>query len=1004
MTIGIRHRTPLVLVVLASVVVGLAVSRQGFQMETTAEAPAGPTIFLSDLQWEWATTGWVALADDHLPKLDSSFLNGPITIGEECYDKGIGTFPLSEIVYSLDGRYSLFQAEVGVDASVPEGRGSVVFKLFLDDVLVYDSGVLMSGMAAREVEISVAGVSRMRLVVEDSGDGSSMDYADWGNARLTLAAQESAQGSNPLLKMLEAARAERQVGRDLERATVMQQSAEEVEALNRAFQGGPNSEDLATAAFDADRQMIVLANDKLGLALGYGGDRHGRLSVVDLETRRVVAYDTAPSLVTDDGRTTILPQNTVAREGGYRFRPVEDPVLGAGMEVIADYDVPDAGQVVSAKLTLFDGASHFTYQLELRESEPTIAVRRFSYFDPEAGGYLLVGDDALYLTDYSLIRRGEVRDDSILRRELVGLGKPLLLYCRSLSRGILMSIIDQVPDPAHFSLRLETGHVAGSLGFAHPVPDDVRVTRVQTSPRLFFQVTPGGGVQRATSLYREVMAKLYPQPPLPGWVKYQWGTWYAFNMGYDEEILKGQIDYIAENLADLGPWSVLLDAGWYVAEGRPDSSWVADEEKFPNGLRALVDYAHARGVKVILYFSAPYLDDRAREGNWLGLRGFIEEHPDWLIPLEAGSEGASYVYDFTNPDLVEYVRKLISDFFILHDVDGIKIDGLGQAEGEQLTVEERDSFGDVNKIRMFTMDIYRLIYEEAVASGKEVYIESGWAIPNFATQYAHTFRYGDEFPSFENRYPAGGLLEHIDYATLQKGALGQRPNMGMVWGGPESQRAIRQWFEAALAMGAQMTLSTDLTRMSPRDLSALRAVLVHYNAFQGETRFVGIPFAQSFATTSNGTTYLGALNRGREPRSVTLRLADHGLDAQREYLMYDVSSGRHTKVRGSFSIQMEGSSFRLFLLRDTPGMIWTNSSFTTESGPQSLRIRVSGPGSLMGFAQILVPPPSKVLLDGVELSSSADLKPSDRYWYDGDTGVLRLRYDHRRQHLIEVEY
>ncbi|MHB8993454.1 MAG: alpha-galactosidase, partial [Chloroflexota bacterium] len=607
-------------------------------------------------------------------------------------------------------------------------------------------------------------------------------------------------------------------------------------------------------------------------------------------------------------------------------------------------------------------------------------------------------------TDYSLMRRVDVRDDSILRRELVGLGKPLLLYSRALSRGILMSVIDEVPDPAQFSLRLETGHVSGSMGFAYPVPDDVRATRIQISPRLFFQVTPGGGLQMATSQYRQVMAALYPQPPLPDWVKYQWGSWYAFNMGYDEETLRGQIDYIAENLADLGPWSVLLDAGWYVAEGRPGSSWVVDEEKFPNGLRALVDYAHSSGVKVVLYFSAPYLDDREREGNWLGLRGFIEQHPDWLIPLQSDSEGASYVYDFTNPELVAYMRALISDFFQLYDVDGIKIDGLGQAEGEQLVAGERDTFGDVNKIRMFTMDLYRLIYEEAGRAGKDVYIESGWAIPNFATQYAHTFRYGDEFPDFENRYPAGGLLEHIDYATLQKAALGQRPNMGMVWGGPESQRMIRQWFEAALAMGTQMTLSSDLTRLSLRDLSALRAVLVHYNAFQGETRFVGMPFAQSFATSSDGITYLGALNRSRETKNVALRLADYGLDGQREYLMYDVSSARYSKVRGSFSTQMAGSSFRLFLLRDAPGMVWTNSSFKAESRPGSLRVEVSGPESLSGFSQIHVPLPSRVRLDGRELALSPDLRPGSNYWYDKDTGVLRLRYRHQRPHVIEVQY
>lgn len=999
-------RAFLLLALLAAATAGALLSRQWGREEGAVEAAPGPVVYLSDLPWDWATTGWVALADDNLPKLDASFLSAPITLGGKSYEKGIGTFPLSEIVYSLEGRYRLFQAEVGVDGAVPEGKGSVRFKLFLDDVLVYDSGVVSSGVDPEPVELSVAGAGKMRLVVEDAGDGSSLDYADWANARLMPVAGEGGPSANPLPRSLEVSRMERRQGRDLDRAAVQERSEQEMAELARLLPEDPAAQTQATALFDADRRRIVLANGKLALTLGYGGEHHGLLDVIDLETRRMVAYDTTPSLTATDLSTLALSRHTSRRDdGGYEFRRVEDPVLGRGIEVSADFPVPEANVVITPRLTLFDGSSYFTYQLELREVEPAVAVRRFSYFDPEKGGYLLVGEDALYLTDYSLMRRADVRDDSLLRKELIGVGKPLLLYSRAQSRGVLMAIIDQAPDPAHFSVQLGTGRVSGRVGFDYTVPEDVRATRIQTSPRLFFQVTSGGGLQQAASQYRRVMAGLYPQPPLPDWVKYQWGSWYAYYMNYDEETIKGQIDYIAANLADLGPWSVLLDAGWYVAEGRPESSWdQVDQDKFPNGLRALVDYAHSKEVKVVLYFSAPYLDDREREGNWLGLRGLVEQHPDWLIPLQSDNTGASYVYDFTNPELVEYVRKLISDFFQLYDVDGIKIDGLGQAEGEQLATEERDSFGDVNKIRMFTMDIYRLVYEEAMKSGKEVYIESGWEIPNFATQFAHTFRYGDEFPEFEHRYPAGGLLEHIDYATLQKAVLGQRPNMGMVWGGPESQGMIRQWFQAALAMGTQMTISTDLSRMSTRDLSALRAVLIHYNAFQGETRFVGMPFAQSFATTTGGITYLGALNRGSDAKNSNWKLSDYGLDPQREYLVYDVSSNRYSKVRGSFTARLAGSSFRLFLLRDAPGVVWTNSSFQVESVPGSLVVQLSGPKSIAGFAQIYTPKPEKVKLDGRELQRSGALLLGVNYSYDEATGVLRVRYSHNRPHSLEVTY
>lgn len=972
---------------------------ENIEIKTTVD----PTsyIYLSEIPWEWATTGWVALADDNLPKLDLSFVNEVISIGEKSYEKGLGVFPLSEIVYNLNGKYRLFQAEIGVDDSVARDKGSVIFKLFLDGALAYESGVLRSGMPPEKVEVPVSGITRMRLVVEDSGDGSALDYANWADAQLVQAGKEVED--NPLLPRLEAAREERKRAREQDRESLQRRSERALIELGKSFQGklpGPQ----AAAVYDPERRSIVLANDKLAVMLGYGGERHGLLSVLDLAACRLIAFDTTPSLTATDLSTIALSRHTSAAVGaGYRIQRVEDPTLGRGTEVAADFLVAEADVIITPRLTLFDGTGYFTYCLELREAESDVAVSKFSFFDRQRGGGFLVGEDAGYITDYSMIRRAEIYDDSILRQELVGLGKPLLLYNKAQNRALLMAIIDRAADPAIFSLQLNAGRVSGRLGFEQIVLEDERNRKIQISPRLFFQATTCESPEQATQQFRRVMASLYPPIPMPEWVKYQWGTWYAFYMDYNEDIVRKQIDYIAENLADLGPWSILLDAGWYIAEGRDDSDWVVDEEKFPNGLRALVDYAHSKGLKVVLYFSAPYLDGREREGNWLGLRGFIEKYPDWLIPLQADSAGASYVYDLTKPEVVEHLRKVISDFFLVYDVDGIKIDGLGQAEGEQLLAVERDSFGDVNRIRMFTMRIYRFVYEEAIKAKEDAYIESGWATPNFANMFAHTFRYADEFPAFEHRYPAPGLLEHIDYASIQKRMLGQRPNMGMVWGGPESQSMIRLWFQAALAMGTQMTVSTDLTHLSTRDLSALRSTLVHYNAFQGETRYVGMPLAQSFATTTNGITYLGVVNRERDPKKIAIKLSDHGLDEEQQYLMFDVSSNRYTRVQGAFSASMRGSSFRLFMLRSEPGVMWTNSSFEVESSETSLTVKVSGPRSITGTMQIFAPSLNSIKLDGKELKPSTRLTAGG-YMYAEDTGVLQLRYRHDHPHTIEVEY
>ena len=73
----------------------------------------------------------------------------------------------------------------------------------------------------------------------------------------------------------------------------------------------------------------------------------------------------------------------------------------------------------------------------------------------------------------------------------------------------------------------------------------------------------------ALAPFRAVSVAQHPAPPLPDWVRHQWGSWYVYGTGIDEWKIREQIDYIADYLNDVGPWHILFDAGWFVAEGRP---------------------------------------------------------------------------------------------------------------------------------------------------------------------------------------------------------------------------------------------------------------------------------------------------------------------------------------------------------------------------------------------------------------------------------------------------
>jgi hypothetical protein len=111
----------------------------------------------------------------------------PLQIGDQRYQHGLGHHAAGEIVVDLSGEYERFEADVGLQR-LPEGAGSATFRVYVDEALRFDSGVMRPADAARHVSIPLRGATELRLVVGDGGDGITCDCADWADARLVRAA------------------------------------------------------------------------------------------------------------------------------------------------------------------------------------------------------------------------------------------------------------------------------------------------------------------------------------------------------------------------------------------------------------------------------------------------------------------------------------------------------------------------------------------------------------------------------------------------------------------------------------------------------------------------------------------------------------------------------------------------------------------------------------------------------------------------------------------------
>ena len=108
-----------------------------------------------------------------------------ISIGGVLYQRGIGVHAPSDLRFNLNRTCSgNFVADLGVDDEVAD-NGSVVFQVYLDGTLAYDSGVLTGASLRKTAIVPVANKAELRLVVTDGGNGDGYDHADWGGARVT---------------------------------------------------------------------------------------------------------------------------------------------------------------------------------------------------------------------------------------------------------------------------------------------------------------------------------------------------------------------------------------------------------------------------------------------------------------------------------------------------------------------------------------------------------------------------------------------------------------------------------------------------------------------------------------------------------------------------------------------------------------------------------------------------------------------------------------------------
>lgn len=82
-----------------------------------------------------------------------------------------------------------------------------------------------------------------------------------------------------------------------------------------------------------------------------------------------------------------------------------------------------------------------------------------------------------------------------------------------------------------------------------------------------------------------------------------WNSWNTFAVNINEELIKGVADkMVSSGMKDAGYTYLVLDDGWMSMERDSiTGNLIADPEKFPSGIEALISYVHSKRLKFGLY-------------------------------------------------------------------------------------------------------------------------------------------------------------------------------------------------------------------------------------------------------------------------------------------------------------------------------------------------------------------------------------------------------------------
>jgi len=174
-----------------------------------------------------------------------------------------------------------------------------------------------------------------------------------------------------------------------------------------------------------------------------------------------------------------------------------------------------------------------------------------------------------------------------------------------------------------------------------------------------------GGASRL--LHRFELAKIVPEAPTPRPRPVIYNSWEATGFNVDEP---GQ-EALAEKAASIGVERFIMDDGWF-GQRKDDHAglgdWYVNQEKFPQGLKPLIDKVHSLGMDFGLWVEPEMVNPDS---------DLYRKHPDWVLNFTGRprtEQRNQMVLNLARKDVRDYVFGFLDNILSHNQIAFLKWD------------------------------------------------------------------------------------------------------------------------------------------------------------------------------------------------------------------------------------------------------------------------------------------------------------------------------------------